>query len=53
MKVKKTSGIGAVLNTSFNVHGKTIVESPNDAIKVLKETNLDGLIVNDFFVQKK
>lgn len=52
MNIKKTSGIGAVLNTSFNVHGETIVESPNDAIKVLKETNLDGLIINDFFVQK-
>ena len=53
MKVKKTSGIGAVLNTSFNVHGKTIVENPSDAIKVLRETNLDGLIIDNFFVEKK
>ncbi len=50
--VKKNSGVGAILNTSFNVHKKTIVETIDDAIKVFKKTNLDGLIINEYFISK-
>ena len=32
----KNKGIGAVLNTSFNLHGKPIVRSPEDAYLCLK-----------------
>ena len=51
-ELKKTTGIGAILNTSFNIHKKTIVETIDDAIKVLKTTNLDGVIFNDYYVSK-
>ena len=51
-EMKKISGIGAILNTSFNIHKKTIVETIDDAIKVLKNTNLDGVIINDYYVSK-
>ena len=51
-EVKKTTGVGAILNTSFNIHKKTIVETIDDAIEVLKTTNLDGLIINDKFISK-
>ena len=51
-ELKKTTGIGAILNTSFNIHKKTIVETIDDAIKVLKTTNLDGVIINDYYVSK-
>ena len=51
-EVKRSMGIGAILNTSFNIHKKTIVETIDDAIKVFKSTNLDGLIINEYFVSK-
>ena len=50
--VKKSSGVGAILNTSFNIHKKTIVETIDDAIDVFKSTNLDGIIINDYFISK-
>ena len=51
-EMKKLSGVGAVLNTSFNIHKKTIVETIDDAIKVFKTTNLDGIIINEYFISK-
>ncbi len=51
-ELKKITGIGAILNTSFNIHKKTIVETIDDAIDVFKTTNLDGIIINDYFVSK-
>ncbi len=51
-EVKNSMGIGAILNTSFNIHKKTIVETIDDAIEVFKSTNLDGLIINEYFVSK-
>ena len=50
--VKKSTGVGAILNTSFNIHKKTIVETIDDAIDVFKSTNLDGIIINDYFISK-
>ena len=51
-ELKKITGIGAILNTSFNIHKKTIVETIDDGIEVLKTTNLDGIIINDYFISK-
>ncbi|MDC3188078.1 carbamoyltransferase, partial [Candidatus Pelagibacter sp.] len=51
-EMRKLSGIGAILNTSFNIHKKTIVETIDDAIEVLKSTNLDAIIINDHFISK-
>ena len=31
---KKISGVGCLLNTSFNIHGEPIVNSPKDALDV-------------------
>ena len=51
-KVKTLSGVGAILNTSFNIHKKTIVETIDDAISVFNSTNLDGLIIDNYFISK-
>jgi len=52
-KVKyDNGGIGALLNTSFNIHKKTIVETIDDAIEVFETTNLDGLILNKLYISK-
>lgn len=40
---KKLSGHGILLNTSFNLAGEPLVETPEDAFKTLKNSTLDYL----------
>lgn len=47
------SGRGALLNTSFNLHGFPIVNTPHEALFVLNNSGLDGVILNNFLVLKK
>jgi carbamoyltransferase len=42
-KFKKLSGHGILLNTSFNLAGEPLVETPTDAIKTLNNSSLDYL----------
>ena len=49
----KITGTGALLNTSFNLHGYPIVNTVKDAIYVFKNSELDGLLLNNFFILKK
>ena len=42
-----------LLNTSLNVKGQPIVDSPEDAIKTFLSTNIDVLVIGDFIVKKK
>jgi carbamoyltransferase len=41
-----------LLNTSFNVMGEPIVESPMDAIRCFYSTGLDALVIGDYIVVK-
>jgi carbamoyltransferase len=50
---KKKTGIGAVLNTSLNLHGEPNVNSPADAIHTLDNSGLKHLAIGKFLVQKK
>jgi len=52
-RVRKQTGIGAVLNTSFNKHGKPIVMSPDDAVWTLENTGADTLIMGNYLIQKR
>ncbi len=47
---QKLTGVPVVLNTSFNDNGEPIVETPEDAIKAFKSTNLDALIIGDYLL---
>ena len=50
----RLTGIPMVLNTSFNVAGEPIVESPKDAIRSFLGTEgIDQLIFSGFVVRKK
>jgi len=49
---KKRTGIGAVLNTSFNLHGFPLVHSPEDALDVFDRSGLRHLAIGSFLVQK-
>ncbi|MGC8538028.1 MAG: carbamoyltransferase C-terminal domain-containing protein [Candidatus Micrarchaeia archaeon] len=52
-KVKRSTGIGAVLNTSLNKHGVPIAMSPEDAIWTLENTGADRLVIGNYLVEKK
>lgn len=47
------TGVPIVLNTSFNVAGEPIVESPDDALWCLLYTGLDACVIGDQIVSKK
>ncbi len=49
---KKLTGIGVLLNTSFNVDSKPILSTYTDAFKVLHETELDAVYADGFYFQK-
>ncbi|WP_297503538.1 carbamoyltransferase [Thermococcus sp.] len=46
----KKTGLGAVLNTSFNIHGEPIVCSPEDALKTFMKAELDVLVIEGYAV---
>ena len=48
----KKTGIPALVNTSFNLHGEPIVNSFNDAIHVFKNSGLDTLWLDNHIIDK-
>jgi carbamoyltransferase len=46
------TGIGAVLNTSFNLHGYPIVESPAQALRVFDASGLRYLVIEDQLIEE-
>lgn len=52
-EVKKLTGFPIVLNTSFNVAGQPIVESPLDAVNTFLTTNIDILVIGNYIIDKK
>lgn len=49
---ERATGIGGILNTSFNIHGEPIVQSASDALDVLHRSGLDALVLGDYFIEK-
>lgn len=46
-KFNDRTGVPVVLNTSLNVKGEPIVETPEDAMKLFDESDVDVLVIND------
>ena len=46
------TGQSAVLNTSFNLHGYPLVNSPEDAIDVFNRSGLDCLALENILIEK-
>lgn len=46
------TGIPLLLNTSFNVMGKPIIHSLEDALSVFYTSGLDVLVVGDYMIRK-
>jgi len=47
------TGLPMVLNTSFNIAGKPIVETPLQALRCLFETDLDAVAIETIFIIKR
>ncbi|MGV3560929.1 carbamoyltransferase family protein [Larkinella arboricola] len=50
---KKRTGCGVLVNTSFNVRGEPIVNTPDDAYRCFMRTEMDYLIVGNYWFDKK
>jgi len=51
-KFKEKTGCSVVVNTSFNVRGEPIVNTPTDAFNCFMGTELDYLIIGDCILDK-
>lgn len=49
----RKTGVGGVLNTSFNLHGEPIVNTAADAYRVFTITDIDALLLDGMLITKK
>ncbi|MBI2617108.1 hypothetical protein HYW55_03190 [Candidatus Gottesmanbacteria bacterium] len=52
IEFKRKTGIGVLLNTSFNRHGLPIVASPKDCLEHLINGWVDGISIGNWYVEK-
>jgi carbamoyltransferase len=52
IEFEKLTGYPILLNTSFNVKDKTMVLTPQDALKTFYDTELDILVLNNYIIYK-
>jgi len=50
---KRLSGFGVVINTSFNLHGRTIVNTPEDAIADFLDSQMDFLVLDGYLARRR
>ncbi len=50
--MRARTSVGAVLNTSFNIHGEPLVCSPEQAVDVFLRSGADALVLGPFLVQR-
>ncbi|MBI2524700.1 MAG: hypothetical protein HYV93_01840 [Candidatus Rokubacteria bacterium] len=50
---ERLTGVGALLNTSFNLHGYPVVSRPEDALDVLDRSGLTHLAIENWLVEKR
>lgn len=49
---KKRTGVGAVMNTSFNLHGYPLVATPEQALMTFEKSGLRHLALGTFLISK-
>lgn len=47
------TGVPLILNTSFNLSGEPIVETPRDAVNAFLRCGLDYLVIENYLIRKK
>jgi carbamoyltransferase len=48
----QATGVPVLLNTSFNLRGEPMVNSPGDALKTFSNSGIDTLYMGDFVIRK-
>jgi carbamoyltransferase len=48
----KRTGVPVVMNTSFNLRGEAIVNSPTDALRTFFSSGMDALVIGSFMIEK-
>lgn len=49
---KNITGVPVLLNTSFNIAGEPIVESPQDALNCFYNTDIDSIVIGNYIISK-
>ena len=52
-KFEEITGVPLVLNTSFNLRGEPIVNSPEDALRTFFKSGLDKLVIGNYIINRK
>ena len=52
-RFREATGLGALLNTSLNLHGLPLVHRPEDALEVLMKSGLRRLAIGPFLVTRQ
>lgn len=52
LEFEKITGVGGILNTSFNLHGYPLCGTPQRAYWTFKNSLLDGLLLGNWFIEK-
>ena len=50
---KRRTGVGVLINTSFNVRGEPIVCTPEDAYRCFRRTEMDVLVLENHLLYKE
>ena len=48
----KRTGVPVVMNTSFNLRGEAIVNTPTDAVRTFFSSGMDALVIGSYMVEK-
>ena len=49
---RELTGVAVILNTSFNVKGQPIVNTPTEACETFLQTALDALICGNYLIMR-
>ena len=48
----KRTGVPVLMNTSFNLRGEAIVNTPTDAVRTFFSSGMDALVIGSYLVEK-
>ncbi len=52
-RFRERTGVGAVLNTSLNIHGEPIVCTPSEGLSTLERSSLPVMAIGDYLISKQ
>jgi carbamoyltransferase len=53
VEFKKLTGIPCLVNTSFNVHGEPIINTPEEALRALRDKRIDFLVCDKALIARE